>query len=91
MMYEIEMSTRFKKDYKIVKKRGYDLSLLKTVINILASGEQLPEKYCDHSLAGDYIGYRECHITPDWLLVYRIEKNLLILGLTRTGMHSDLF
>lgn len=91
MMYEIEMSTRFKKDYKIVKKRGYDLSLLKTVINILASGEQLPEKYCDHSLAGDYIGYRECHITPDWLLVYRIEKNLLILGLTRTGTHSDLF
>ncbi len=91
MMYEIEMSTRFKKDYKLAKKRGYDLSLLKKVIDILASGEKLPEKYSDHALSGNYVGYRECHITPDWLLIYRIEKGLLILGLTRTGTHSDLF
>ena len=56
-----------------------------------ADGETLPEKYCDHSLTGEYAGYRECHILPDWLLIYRIEKDLLILGLTRTGTHSDLF
>lgn len=91
MKYQIEMSTRFKKDYKLIQKRGYDTSLLKEVIDILANGKQLPEKYLDHPLSGDYTGCRECHIQPDWLLVYRIEKNLLILGLTRTGTHSDLF
>ena len=57
----------------------------------LADGETLPEKYCDHPLSGDYSGCRECHILPDWLLIYRIEKELLILALTRTGTHSDLF
>ena len=91
MKYQIEMSTRFKKDYKLAQKRGYDISLLKEVIGILASGEQLPEKYYDHPLTGDYKGCRECHILPDWLLIYRVEKDLLILGLTRTGTHSDLF
>lgn len=91
MKYQIEMSTRFKKDYKLAQRRGYDISLLKEVIDILADGKQLPEKYLDHPLAGDYSGCRECHIQPDWLLIYRIEKNLLILGLTRTGTHSDLF
>ena len=91
MKYQIEMSTRFKKDYKLAQKRGYDISLLKEVIDILASGEQLPEKNVDHPLVGDYKGCRECHIQPDWLLIYRIEKDLLILGLTRTGTHSDLF
>ncbi len=65
--------------------------MLKEVIDMLASGEVLSEKYCDHSLTGDYKGCRECHILPDWLLIYRIEKELLILGLTRTGTHSDLF
>ena len=91
MKYQIEMSTRFKKDYKLAKKRGYEMALLKEVVDLLADGEVLPEKYCDHSLSGDYNGYRECHIQPDWLLIYRIEKDLLILGLTRTGSHSDLF
>lgn len=91
MKYQIEMSSRFKKDYKTAQKRGYDTSLLKEVIDILANGEQLPDKYRDHSLTGDYSGYRECHIQPDWLLIYRIEKDLLVLGLTRTGTHSDLF
>jgi len=91
MKYQIEMSSRFKKDYKTAKKRGYDTSLLKEVIDILANGEQLPDKYRDHSLTGDYSSYRECHIQPDWLLIYRIEKDLLVLGLTRTGTHSDLF
>ncbi len=91
MMYQIEISSRFKRDYKLAQKRGYDMSLLKKVIDILASGEQLPQKYRDHLLSGDYAGYRECHIQPDWLLIYRIEKDLLVLGLTRTGSHGDLF
>ncbi len=91
MKYQIEMSTKFKKDYKLAIKRGYNDILLKEVISILANGEVLPSKYKDHTLIGDYKGYRECHITPDWLLIYRIEENLLILALTRTGTHSDLF
>ena len=91
MKYQIEMSTRFKKDYKLAQKRGYDISLLKEVISILASGEQLPEKYSDHPLMGGYKGCRECHILPDWLLIYKVKKELLILGLTITGTHSDLF
>lgn len=91
MKYTIEVSSKFKRDYKLAKKRGYNLSLLKDVIDMLANGEALPEKYCDHSLSGEYLGCRECHILPDWLLVYRIEKDLLILGLIRTGTHSDLF
>ncbi len=91
MKYQIEMSTRFKKDYKLAQKRGYNMDLLKEVIDILANGDQLPEKYFDHPLSGDYRGSRECHIEPDWLLIYRIEKDLLVLGLTRTGTHSDLF
>lgn len=91
MKYQIEMSNRFKRDYKLAQKRGYDISLLKEVVSILASGEQLPEKYYDHPLSGNYKGCRECHILPDWLLIYRVEKELLVLGLTRTGTHSDLF
>lgn len=91
MKYQIQISSRFKKDFKLIQKRGYDMSLLKEVIDILASGEQLGEKYRDHSLTGNYNGFRECHIQPDWLLIYRIEKDLLVLGLTRTGTHSDLF
>ena len=91
MKYQIEMSTRFKKDYKLAQKRGYNMNLLKEVIDILANGEQLPQKYLDHPLSGDYRASRECHIEPDWLLIYRIEKDLLVLGLTRTGTHSDLF
>ena len=91
MKYQIEISSRFKKDYKLVKKRGYNMDLLKEVIGMLANGETLPEKYRDHSLGGEYTGSRECHIESDWLLIYRIEKDLLVLGLTRTGTHSDLF
>lgn len=91
MKYDIQISTRFKKDYKLIKKRGYDTGLLKVVIEMLANGVSLPEKYKDHSLTGDYSGFRECHILPDWLLIYKIERNRLILGLTHTGSHSDLF
>ena len=91
MKYQIEMTTRFKKDYKLAQKRGYNMKLLKEVIDILSNGDQLPGKYLDHPLFGDYKGSRECHIESDWLLIYRIEKDLLVLGLTRTGTHSDLF
>ena len=90
-MYNIRTSTRFEKDLKRAKKRGYDMVLLTAVIRILASGQALPEQYKDHSLAGNYSGCRECHITPDWLLIYEIFENELILYLTRTGTHSDLF
>ena len=90
-MYDIRVTTRFQKDLKRVKKRGYDISLLTDVIRILAAGKTLPEKYRDHLLTGNFNGCRECHITPDWLLIYEICGNDLILYLTRTGTHADLF
>ena len=88
--YRIERTSRFKKDYKRIKKRGYNISLLGEVLILLAKGEPLPEKYLDHPLKGEYIGCRECHITPDWLLIYEIANDTLILYLTRTGTHADL-
>ena len=88
--YEIKRSSRFKRDYKRIKKRGYDLNLLESVIKLLAKGEVLPAEYKDHALIGDLKGFRECHILPDWLLVYRVNESILILTLTRTGTHSDL-
>ena len=91
MAYNIKLSTQFKKDYKLIKKRGIDISLLKEVVALLANGEKLEEKYRDHSLTGDYNGFRECHIQPDWLLVYKIQNDVLVLTLSRTGTHSDLF
>ncbi len=90
-MLRIRYSSRFKKDFKAVVKRGYDVKLFEEVLNLLVQEKTLPQKYLDHSLAGDYAGHRECHITPDWLLIYKIEKDILILSLTRTGTHSDLF
>ena len=72
-------------------KRGYNPELLEDVLDILCMERPLPYKYRDHSLSGDYDGHRECHITPDWLLIYKIEHNILTLTLTRTGTHSDLF
>jgi len=90
-MLKIRYSSRFKKDFKTVVKRGYDIHLLEEVLNILVLENPLPQKYLDHPLAGNYTGHRECHITPDWLLIYKIEKDILTLSLTRTGTHSDLF
>ncbi len=90
-MYSIRPTTKFQKDLKRIQKRGYNISLLTEVIKKLANGEQLPEKNRDHILMGDYAGCRECHITPDWLLIYEIADDELILYLTRTGTHSDLF
>ena len=90
-MLTIKYETGFKKDYKRIIKRGYDPRLLEEVITLLAMQQPLPIKYRDHSLTGNYEGFRECHITPDWLLIYRIDRKELILYLTRTGSHSDLF
>ena len=90
-MLEIVLSSHFKKDLKMAQKRGYNLDLLNDVVEKLARQEPLPKKNRDHSLTGDFIGFRECHIQPDWLLVYRVNYEELILFLTRTGTHSDLF
>lgn len=90
-MLTIKYHTAFKKDYKRLKKRGYDLRKLENVITLLAEGKELPATYRDHILLGDYSGCHECHIAPDWLLVYEILENELLLYLTRTGTHSDLF
>ena len=90
-VYQPKPTSLFKKDLKIVKKRGYDISLLETVIEMLANDEVLDVKYLDHPLSGQYGGCRECHITPDWLLIYKKSDNTLFLYLTRTGTHSDLF
>ena len=91
MKYEIVPSNQFKKDLKLAQKRGYDLNKIKRVITSLANGEALDPQYRDHPLTGNYIGYRECHIQPDWLLVYRTDGGQLLLLLVRTGTHSDLF
>lgn len=91
MKYTVKPTIRFQRELKRIQKRGYDISLLTVIIKKLANGEVLPEKNRDHNLSGDYIGCRECHITPDWLLIYEIDNGELILYLTRTGSHSDLF
>ncbi len=92
-MLTIEFSNQFKKDYKLATKRGYDMAKLMDVISLLKNEEVLPAKYNDHPLKGikKSMGVRECHIEPDWLLVYRIKNDKLILQLIRTGTHSDLF
>ena len=91
MKYNVRATTKFQRDLKRVQRRGYDISLLTAVIKMLADGMPLPEKNKDHTLSGDYSGCRECHITPDWLLIYELSDGDLILYLTRTGTHSDLF
>lgn len=92
--YGIVRTSQFNKELKLAKKRGYDLSLLRDVVNTLANGDDLDPKYKDHPLLGKWIKYkncRECHITPDWLLIYKISESNLYLYLIRTGTHSDLF
>lgn len=91
MKYEVIFTNQFKKDLKLAKKQGKTLSKLLSVIELLANGEPLDMKYRDHALTGDYSGTRECHIEPDWLLVYEIRNNVLILVLYRLGSHSELF
>ena len=90
-MLTIRFYVSFRKDYKRIEKRGYDIRKLEKVIGLLSNEQPLPERYNDHQLVGNYAGCRECHITPDWLLIYEIDKDELLLILTRTGTHSDLF
>ena len=90
-MYNIKPTSKFQKDLKRVYRRGYDISLLSEIIKKLAAGENLPQKNKDHALTGNYSGCSECHITPDWLLIYELDGDTLFLYLTRTGTHSDLF
>lgn len=90
-MYEIKTTNKFAKDLKRIQKRGYDIRLLTDVVNKLSQGDPLPLKNRDHALVGNFGYLRECHITPDWLLVYEKCEETLILYLTRTGSHSDLF
>ena len=91
MKYKIKPSNTFKKELKQAKKRGLDVDKLAAVVNALAEGKSLEPKYKDHALTGNYKGYRECHIQPDWLLIYQYDNDELYLYLARTGTHSDLF
>ena len=91
MNYEVRFTNQFKKDIKLAQKQGKDIEKLFSVVDILASGEPLPAKFRDHDLTSDYKGCRECHIEPDWLLVYEKDNGLLILMLNRVGSHSELF
>jgi len=89
--YTIIQTAKFKKTRKLAKKRGLDMALLEEVVIMLAKGETLPPRYRDHQLKGNMSIYRECHIKGDWLLVYRIVEDMLILSLHSTGSHADLF
>jgi len=91
MKYTVKLTGQFKRDYKTAIKRGLSIDLLDEVIKLLANGTPLPEKYRDHNLSDNWSGFRECHIQPDWLLIYRIDDDILVLTLTRNGTHSDLF
>ena len=90
-MRKIRYHRLFKKDYKRIKKRGYNLKLLEDVLSLLVKGEALPQEYRDHPLIGNYAWVRECHIKPDWLLIYKMDDNELTVIAMRTGSHSDLF
>lgn len=91
MKYEISITNQFKKDLKLARKQGKNEDKLWEVVEKLANGETLDEKHKDHNLLGKYAEYRECHIYPDWLLVYKQENNILVLLLYRLGLHSELF
>ncbi|MCL1875277.1 MAG: type II toxin-antitoxin system YafQ family toxin [Synergistaceae bacterium] len=88
--YEVKKTAQFERDYRLAKKRGQNLQLLQEIVLKLANGLVLPERNRDHALIGNWIGFRECRITPDWLLVYKKEDDILVLTLTRIGSHSDL-
>ena len=90
-MYEVKRTSKFRREYRKMLKRGYDSTLFDEVVFMLATGESLASKYRDHALSGKWSGYRECHITPDWLLIYAIRESVLVLVLAGTGTHSDLF
>ena len=91
MNRQIIWTTQFKKDYKLAIKRGLNITLLNDCIRMLAAGKKLPPKFRDHNLSGRWAGFHECHVEPDWLLIYLLDDTSLILVLARTGSHSDLF
>ena len=90
-MLKLITTGQFRKDYKRVKRRGYDMKRLEDIIDQLLAEQPLAEKHRDHALVGNYIGFRECHIMPDWLLIYAVDKGQLILTASRTGSHANLF
>ncbi len=90
-MLDLQMTSQFRKDLKQAKKRGWNLDLLSEIIEKLLRQEVLESKFCDHALTGNYNGFRECHIKPDWLIIYAVDNNKLVLTASRTGSHSDLF
>lgn len=90
MKYKLSTTSTFRKEYKKMQKRNYDMTLLATVVDMLLDGQELPPNNQDHALTGNWKGYQECHISPDWLLIYKIYENTLVLSLARTGTHSDL-
>lgn len=90
-MYRLEQSNQFKKDIKLAKKRGLNMKLLDEVVTLLVMEEKLPSKYKPHKLSRNYEGYWECHLKPDWLLVWDQEEEIKLITLVRTGTHSDLF
>lgn len=89
-MLKLKTTTQFRKDYTLMKKRGYKMELLENILNELIMEKPLAKKHRDHALAGNYDGFRECHILPDWLLIYQIDTEILLLIASRTGTHSDL-
>ena len=90
-MYTVKFTSAFKESYKLMKKRGMNITLLDDVIEELRQGHELDEKYMDHVLKGEFAGFHECHIKPDWLLIYLVEDEILTLTLVNTGSHADLF
>lgn len=89
--YELEYGSQFLKDLKLAKRRGLDTKELSGITDLLQEGKALPKKCRDHQLSGNYKGYRECHINPDWLLIYKKKEAIKVVSLSRTGTHSDLF
>lgn len=90
-MLKFKTTAQYRRDYKRIMKRGYDIDKIENVIDTLLAGKQLSGKFKDHALTGEYIGFRECHVLPDWLLIYRIDNDELVLIAFRTGTHADLF
>ena len=90
-MYKVKITNTFKRSYKLMKKRGLDISLLDKVIDDIRQGKELDIKYRNHELKGKFKGFYECHIQPDWLLIYPIENDILTLTLVDTGSHADIF
>ena len=91
MKYAVRYTSAFKRDYKLMLKRHLPIEKLQAIVEKLRNGEELPPANRDHPLTGNWANHRECHIAPDWLLIYQIRENILLLELTRTGSHSDLF